>query len=423
METRHSHAPKFLQESVKESNSILSKTNIELTALSGSSGYGNAKPDMEVEIRSAQSLDGSSLQLRGEIQVEGPKDAEYDGVLNFNGSAYSLIPQITIEYNGNPYLMLTQDADYVASLHRKTHSSNTEYENDDVLSLANVNINPATGSHSFVLDLAKYGSVLNYYLATSPVASLKIRIHFQKNLARLFHGAESAGKSVSGYKLNNVRLCGDFMSLSSNAEQILLKQLQSAKGLHMLTHSYIPSRNTLLDSAGNHRIQGSYQYRNLVSVFYLPVPTSITPNASGISTNDVIDILQFQNEKYPKEFRVRMAGMEYVNQNGPSGCSQKMEHLTGVLKACRETPADTNVGYEICQGYKDETYQVLGASFVRGNDNLVAITNSGANGYATRGILETEFATGDGQTNKTLLTVGVITTSVKVENGQVSVLK
>ncbi|MCP4051457.1 MAG: hypothetical protein GY739_00085 [Mesoflavibacter sp.] len=100
-----------------------------------------------------------------------------------------------------------------------------------------------------------------------------------------------------------------------------------------------------------------------------------------------------------------------------------MEHLTGVLKACRETPADTNVGYKVCQGYKNNTYQVLGASFVRGNDNLVAITNSGANGYATRGILETEFATGDGQTNKTLLTVGVITTSVKVENGQVSVLK
>ena len=415
------HAPPFLHASAKESNLILSKNNVELTALSGSSGYGSTKPDMEVEIRSSQVLDGSSLQLRGEIEVQGA----YDKSLYFNGSAYSLIDQITIEYNGNAYLMLTQDADFIADLHRKIHSSATEFENDSVLSLANYNI--ATGSHSFVIDLEKYGSVLNYFLPTSPVASMKIRIHFQKNLARLFNGAESAGKAVSGYVLNNVRVCGDFMALTSNTEKTLIKNLQTPVGITMLTHSYVPSRNSFIQGSTNHRIQGSYQYRNLVNVFYLPVPTSITANESGISTNDLMDDLTFKSSgadaEYPEEFRVRMAGMEYVNQNGTTGCSQKMEHLSGVLKACRETPSDKAVGYEICQGYKNNTYQVLGASFVRGNDNLVLISNSGMNGFASRGILETEFKTQVAQDGLTLLTVGVVTSTVKIENGQVSVMR
>jgi len=417
MET--THTPSFLKASVKENNMILGKQNQELTALSGSSGYGNAKPDMEVEIRSAQALDGSSLQLRGEIQVQG----DYTGVLNFNGSAYSLIEQITIDYNGNSYQMLTQDGDYIADLHRKIHSSNSEFSNDDVLSLAGVDIKDTTKSFSFVLDLEKYGSVMNYFLTTSPVASIKVRIHFQKNLARLFNGAEVATKKVSGYVLNNLRLCGDFMTLQSEAQNALIKRLQSPSGMKMITHSYIPSRNALLQGSTNHRIQGSYQYRNLVSVFYLPVPTSITPNASGINSTDIMENVKYTGGNYPQEMRVRMAGMDYVNQNASSGCSQKMEHLTGVLKACRETPSHKDVGYQICQGYRDDSYQLTGVSFVRGNDNLVAITNSGVNGYASRGILETEFRTATAQNGLTLLTVGVVTTVVSVENGQVSVLR
>ena len=79
---------------------ILSKENREITALSGQAGFGSAKPDFECEIRSADVLDGSSLQLRGIIQATG----DYSKAVQFNGSAYSLIDQITIEYNGQPVL-------------------------------------------------------------------------------------------------------------------------------------------------------------------------------------------------------------------------------------------------------------------------------------------------------------------------------
>jgi len=414
------HTPSFLKTSVKENNMILSKENREMTALSGSAGYGSAKPDLECEIRSADILDGSTLQLRGLISTQGT----YSKPLYFNGSAYSLIDQITIEYNGQPILNLTQDADIIAHANRVLHSSNTEFENDSTFALGEVSV--LTGPVSFVLDLSKYGSVLEYFLATSPVASLKVRIHFQKDLARLFHGiADTAGKDVTGYVLDNVRLCADFMTFQADAQNALVKKLQSPSGMKMVTHSFIPQRNQLLAGSTNHRIQGSYQYRNLVSAFYLPVPTSIkaADKQNGISKTDIIAKMVYAGTNYPTEMRVRMNGMNYVNQNGTSGCSNKMEHLTGVMKASMSTPLDKDIGYQLCKSYKANTYQVTGVSFVRGNDNLKAITNSGVNGFASRGILETEFTTAVAQDGITLLTIGVVTTVVSVENGQVSVLR
>ena len=417
MET--THTPSFLKTSVKENNMIVAKENREMTALSGSSGYGSAKPDFECEIRSADILDGSSLQLRGVVQSQG----DYTKTVHFNGSAYSLIDQITIEYNGQPILNLTQDADYIAYMNRLLHSSYTQFANDDVLSIAEKDVHAT--AQSFVLDLSKYGSALKYFLATSPVASIKVRIHFQKDLARLFNGAKDDGKNVTGYVLNNLRLCGDFMTFQADAQSALIKRLQSPSGMKMVCHSFIPERTQMLPGATNHRIQGSFQYRNLVSVFYLPVPTSILAanKNSGISTTDIVTQIQFVKQNYPQEMRVRMNGMNYVNQNGTSGCSQKMEHLTGVMKAAMRTPEESNTAFQLCQEYSADEYQVTGASFVRGNDNLVHITNSGVNGFASRGILETEFKTADAQTNTTLLTVGVVSTVVSIENAQVSVLR
>ena len=399
---------------------IVAKENREMTALSGSSGYGSAKPDFECEIRSADILDGSSLQLRGVVQTQGT----YTKGVYFNGSAYSLIDQITIEMNGQPILNLNQDADYIVYMNRLLHSSSTQMANDDVLSIAGVDVHAAP--QSFVLDLSKYGSALKYFLATSPVASLKVRIHFQKDLARLFNGtADAAGKDVTGFELNNLRLCADFMTFQADAQAALIKRLQSPSGMKMVCHSFIPERTQFLPGSTNHRIQGSFQYRNLVSVFYLPVPTSILAASknNGISKADIITQIQFVNQNYPQEMRIRMNGMNYVNQNGTTGCSQKMEHLTGVMKAALRTPEESNTAFQLCQEYLTNSYQLTGASFVRGNDNLVHITNSGINGFSSRGILETEFRTADAQANKTLLTIGVVSTVVSVENGQVSVLR
>lgn len=415
------HTPSFLKTAVKENNMVLSKENREITALSGQSGFGSAKPDFECEIRSADVLDGSSLQLRGLLEVQGT----YTENLKLNGSAYSLIDQITIEYNGQPILNITQDADYIAHMNRVLHSSVTQFNNDDVFALASVNVNTADAL-SFVLDLSKYGSSLKYFLVTSPVASMKVRIHFQKDLARLFNGpADDAGKNVTGYVINNLRLCGDFVTMQSSAQSSLIKHLQTSAGIKMVTHSFVPERTQFLPGATNHRMQGSFQYRNLISAYYLPVPTSIqaADKNNGVNKTDIIRNVTFVNSEYPQEMRVRMSGSNFVNQNSTSGCTNKMEHLTSVMKAAMRTPVENNIGSQLCEQYSANSYQVTGVSFVRGNDNLVDITNSGANGFASRGLLETEFRTASAQANKTLLTIGVITTTISVENGQVSVLR
>ena len=417
-----SHVPSYLKKmSVKENNMILSTTNRELTAISGNSGYGsNGKQGFEVEIRSAEVLDGSSLQLRGKVKVN---HTDFTQPVLFNSSAYSLVEQITADINGQNVLLLNQDAEHIAHMNRTLHSSFTQFENDDVLALAGQDIRT---EQSFVLDLSKYGSDLEYYLISAPVLTMKLKIHFHKDLAKVFHrgGDTVATGTVDSYEINNLRLTGDFCDFNNDAKNSLIKQYQSPTGVKMVTHSFIPQRNPL-QATTNHRIQGSYQYRNLVLARYLPVPTSILPadKEGGISKTDIVANVNLTGGSLPQNMRVRMDGMNYVNENGSSGCSNKMEHLAGMLKSCLRTPSENNTGYMLCQGYKSGNYQPTGVSFVRGNDNFKDITNSGVNGFYSRGALETEFDTLSNQVNKTLLTVGVVTTTVSIENGQVSVVR
>lgn len=420
--TGSSHVPSYLQKmSIKENNMINTTTNRELTAISGSSGYGSAgKQEFEVEIRTAEILDGFSLQLRGKVKVN---HTAYNKDVLFNSSAYSMVEQITADINGQSVLLLNQDAEHIAHMNRVNHSSFTQFENDDVMALAGQDIKT---EQSFVLDLSKYGSALEYYLLSSPVLTMKLKIRFHKDLAKVFHrgGTVAATGTVNNYEINNLRLTGDFSDFNNDAKNTLIKRYQSPTGVKMVTHSFVPQRNTL-QATTNHRIQGSYQYRNLVLTRYLPVPTSIlaADKEGGISKTDIVSNINFTGDALPLNMRVRMDGMNYVNENGTSGCSNKMEHLAGMLKSCLRTPGENNVGYKLCQGYKSGLYQPTGVSFVRGNDNFKDITNSGVNGFFSRGALETEFDTTVDQVNKTLLTVGVVTTTVSIENGQVSVVR
>jgi hypothetical protein len=100
-----------------------------------------------------------------------------------------------------------------------------------------------------------------------------------------------------------------------------------------------------------------------------------------------------------------------------------MEHFMGVYKACRTTSSDHAVASDLANKYLTNDLQITGASFVRGNDNLVRVYNSGANGYINRGLLETSFDTDAAQNGKSILTIGVVTSTVTVQNGQISIVK
>ena len=413
------HVPKYLNAAVKENNMIVSTTNEAMTSISGKNGFGTDKAEFEVEINKADILDGSSLQLKGKIKVNG----DINKRVYFNSNAYSLPEQMSIEINGQNVLLLNQDCDHVSKLDRTLHSSFTQYYNTDVMALAGQDLKT---EQSFVLDLSKYGSALKYFIVTSPVLTMKVKIRFQQNLAKLFYVGETGAVtgSVTGYTIDDLRLTADFSNFKAEAKESQIKKYQSPTGIKMTTHSYIPQRAQLFPTT-NHRIQGSFQYRNLVSAYYVPVLTTIGTDdkEGGISRTDIVSNVGFEGGALPKNMRVRMDGSNYVNQNGTAGVSNKMEHLTGALKAAFRTPEENNVGYHLCKGYKENRYQPTGVSFVRGNDNYKEITNSGVNGFYARGALITEFDTTANQTNRSLLTIGVVTTTVSIENGQVSVVQ
>lgn len=412
---KETHTPAMLKMATKENNIILSKENRSAVALSGTSGFGSNKTELQVDLASSQVIDGTSLQLRGSLQVAG----DYTNALRFNGDAYSLISQISIDYNGQSILNLTQDADYVANLNRTLHEGANEARVQDFMALKDVSLNN-NGPHDFCLDLSKYGSKLSYYLITGSVGKLKIRISFQRDLARLFHGAEQTGTSVTGYSIDNCEVCADYLSFDSKVYDGMVKTMRGPSGIQMPTHTFIVQRNEMLPGNTNHNIQGSFQYRNVVSVYYMPVETSITANASGISNTDIIGNLTYAGNKFPTDQRIRFSGLNYVNQNGNLGESTPSQHLTGILKSVRTYPDSNDVAYKLVDKYRN-SYQVTGASFVRG-DNLVSITNSGVIGFTARGILENSFTTSQSQTGKSLIQIGVVTSVVNFVNGNVEVL-
>jgi len=417
MET--THTPSFLASAVKENNMILSKENREIVALSGRDGFGSNKPTFEADIESADVLDFTSLQLRGLFNVLG----DYSGALKLKASAYSLIEQIDIEINGQPVLELHQDSPHVAQLNRNFSESVDEYDIDALQALEGVALQDRA-ARSFSLDLSRYGSKLEYYMITGSVSKLKIRIRFQSQTEQMLFGAVTDPvTAVSGYVLNDLRLTADFMTFQADAYQAIIKRMRSPRGIKMACHTFVPSRNALQPTALTHRVQGSYQYRNVISVFYLPVATTVTRNSANISTVDDVSNLKYVAGNYPLRQRIRYAGGDYVNQNASGGCSNKMEHYSGVLKSSLVTPNQRTTAHGLTKKYSTDDYQVTAGNWLRGNDNFVSITNSGINGFASRGILEVEFDTANAQPGITLLTVAMITLVVEASDGQIRVMK
>lgn len=421
---RVNHTPSMLKNSVKENNIITKKENRTFTALSGIDGYGKSKPEFQASIQTAQVTDGSSLQLRGDILLESDDAANYDQNVFFNGSGYSLPEQVVLDVNGQQVLQLNSDGSYVANFDRVTKEGFDEKKIQDFMSLANFNIKPTTAgdTHNFTLDLSKFGSALNYFLITGQVSKITVKIRFQTNLAELFNGTAPTASKITGYKLNNLQLSADVMTFQPTIYKKMVDRMESSSGLMMATHSYVPARLNLLPGATTHNIQSSLQYRNVVSVFYIPVPTSVTPNAANISDTDIVAEATYDGGVLPIKQRIKFAGLTAVNQNGEDGCTAVTDHLTGVLKAVKKTPDSTHIGSALLDKYSNaegNKYQVTGASFVRGNDNLVEIKNSGQNGFVTRGIVINSFSTSQAQTNKTLLQIGVVTSVLEIANGQV----
>jgi len=412
------YIPPGLNHAVKENNMILDKFNLEVTAVSGRDGFGTSKDSFECDVNSSAVMEYNTAQLRGTLSLQG----DYTGPVKFCSSAYSLLESGRSEYNAQPLVDLTRDAGFVVAGMRSIKEGDDEKRIQDLISLADVEMTVGN-TYDFCIDFKKLGSELDYFIPTGSVASLKFKIRLQTELQKLFYGPVDGTKTISGYTINNLRLTADFCNFAAQPYKDLIKKMESPTGLKMMCHTYRAQTQSLITGALTHKLQGSFQNRNLVSTYFIPINTTVAKNAAGISTTDSIALQTFVGKEYPKNLRVTMGNNHYVNQNSFAGCSGKMEHFMGVYKACRTTSSDHAVASDLANKYLTNDLQITGASFVRGNDNLVRVYNSGANGYINRGLLETSFDTDGAQNGKSILTIGVVTSTVTVQNGQISIVK
>ena len=412
----HTHKVKQLEKhSPKHNKMVLGKQNIETLSISGKDGYGVSKNQMTFEIRNAAALVPNTLKLKGVLKIGADKAATLCGA-----GVYSLIEQVQIEYNGQSILRLNNNAQYVASINSLMKLSAEEYAMDEITSLRGMELQTNT-SYPFLIDLTRFGLDIESFLPTAS-SPLSIRITLGQT-AKAFFGTGVQGNQFT-YSVDGVVLTGDYFQLSAPAVSMIEKAMTSSTGSMYIFQAPITQQSNILPSE-TQDITVTMPYRNVVKTVHLPVPSSYTPNASGISTGDVISNLVFvaPDQEYATNYLAGFIGGQYVNLNGTVGESTNVEHFMAAMKAARNSPYDKSYLAGFTELFKTGSYQPLVANFLKDEYNDTKVVDSGVNGINSSGNLNLKFnlqsAPGNGA--KQLLTIGYVTTVMEVKNGVSSV--
>ena len=416
MATHHNHKVRQLERHAPKHNKlVLGKQNIETLSIAGKDGYGVGKNQMVFEIRNAAALVPNTLKLKGVLKIGAGKAAQLCGA-----GVYSLVEQIQIEYNGQSVLRLNNNAQYVASVNSLMKLSAEEYDMDTVTALRGEELQAST-SYPFLIDLTRFGLDIESFLPTAS-SPLSIRITLGQT-AKAFYGSSVAAEQFT-YAMDGVVLTGDYFQLSGEAVSMIEKAMTSATGSMYIFQAPITQQSNILPS-NTQDITVSMPYRNVVKTVHLPIPGSFNPNASGISTVDVINTIVFNqgNQEYATNYLAGFIGANYVNLNGTVGESANVEHYVAAMKAARKSPYDKSYLSGFTTLFKGGSYQPLVANFLKDEYDDVKVVQSGVNGINSSGNLNLKFnlSAAPEAGAKQLLTIGYVTTVMEVKNGVSSV--
>lgn len=406
-------------------DSIVRRNNVQYDSTSGNS-FSNKSTFFTTIIQDRDFIVGDSLKLVGNIKLT--KNGALVDPVKFNGSAHSLLKSIQISLGGQMFVNLTESIGQIAQFRRNTSLSQTEYAQSKLTCLEDVNLNPAVAkAFDFEISLDIYG-LIKKIMGTADVAKLEVKIQFDSNLANVFNCAYATGTgSLTGYELDNVHLNSETITYTPTVAESTLELMRSQRGVEMPAHSYQASTYNLLDST-NQQINATATYTNLTSAWVLPVPLDIVTNDSGCAESDHVSTLTYIDKNYPKELYIKVGSNgAFVNMNGSSGVSNKMQHFRSVLKTVDGSKKADNVAWKLSNLYETDDYQVVAGSWLKGLSNSASILDSGMNTYADNGLVKIKFKTDvtqapAGGVKKAALCIFEYTSILKISQGQIEMI-
>lgn len=412
------HQPRGLNKHTPVSNqSVQSKTSQVFRSIGGTT-FGSTNKNIEIDLRSGGLLVPSSFKLTGKIKQNGTHDAN----VYLNGSGiHSVVDQIHVSYNGQNLVSLNRNAGYIAALDQNLKESVEELKFDAVRALKGTALAQNT-THGFSMDLSKFGLNIEKFMAVSQT-SIQVRI-ILADPNKVFHGVDSTAVGLAAYELTELALVADSYTLSPQAHRMVESAINGSSGDTYISQVY--TQNTMgLANSTDQDLQIPMSYRNVVSTFFLPIPTNIAGQTNtNVPATDPIGVLTYNGAgpHIATNVRVQFQGSNlYVNQNSSEGESTKPDHFLSVLTAARESPDAKSFASGLADGYSANSYQVLGYSFLRSEYNNPRMVDSGANGFSFNGILRAQFTLDTAPVNKTLLVVGRVTNQLEIKNGGVRV--
>jgi len=407
------HQPKYGSHINSKNLSIVKRYNKSFNALGGST-FGSGNPDMVTIIQDFDLKEGSSTKLTADFKLN--TSAGYTGGVKFSGGGFATLRALKINFNGQYFCDQNGHVANVVQLVRNLYQGQAEYEQTKLSSLEDQNLVTVAGQTlQLELDLGLAGSELHKFLMTGGgVGKLEISIQFETRLERVFWGAEDAGETVNGYTLTNCKISSDMITYDAKVQEQYHNTYKSKTGIEFPTFAYSATPLQLQAAATHHIMQPQIQARNLTNTWILPIPTSPDKNNSGISTVDIVANSTYTNKNYPKNFKLKLNGV-YVNPRSTDGASGKAVLYNGALKTAFKNPDEREVAWNLTQKFKTDDYQVLAASFLRGNELSPFIINNGMSTFQSNNQLDLEFDTEAVETTKSVLVINQYTAILSID--------
>lgn len=404
----------------KSNNTVMFKKNDVFRSIGGST-FGPNKNSVDIEVKTSALSVPKTILITGEIAQSGTNPE--DVVLNGEG-APSLFDQLYVSLNGQDLVRIPQNAGHVATLNNSLYNSVEEDKFAKVLALKGKTLTAGT-KYPFQIKLSTFGLDLEEFIPTSQSA-IQVRIVLAP-VEKVFHGVDSGAGQATSYELTDVKLTGDFYRLTQSATDLVQKTLNGAQGASYVSQVYVQNTSNL-NAGQDQNLLIPMLYRNIVSTFFLPIDLTIGVEAnSRIPTTDPIGLLSYKapvSNNIATDLRVNFVGGEYMNQNGNEAEKTKSEHFQALLKCARYSSDSKSYASVLADKYvasEPGTYQIMGTSFLKDEENDVHIVDNGTNGYNSNGNLNVQFRLETNPSTKQLLTIAKITSQLRIQNGAVSI--